>query len=175
VSNPFYVGKIAMMFQGEWNPWWVRKFAPQMEYGVAPIPPPASNPERARSTWLGGNMICIPKGSKHRKEAWDLLVWMQTDEAQILFASLMNNVPNRRSALKAEELRTGELYKERFGVFLDLADSPNAGHFPPLPVANLYNAEMGNANESIMEGAKTPEQAFGDVYRRVQRELDRYR
>ncbi|HXG24920.1 MAG TPA: ABC transporter substrate-binding protein [Chthonomonadales bacterium] len=174
-NNPFFVGKIAMMINGEWIPYWLHKYAPHVEYGVVPLPPPKDHPERARTTWLGGNMICIPRGSKHPEEAWKLLVWMQTDEAQKLFASLMNNVPNQRSALRLPELRRGAPYKEKFGVYLDLADSPNGGHFPALPVANLYNSELNTALSLVLDGQKTPQQALRDVRIRVQRELDRYR
>lgn len=174
-NNPFFVGKVAMMINGEWNPYWVSRYAPGLDYDVAPIPPPAGQPERARSTWLGGNMICIPRGSKHPKEAWDLLVWMQTKEAQILFAGAMNNVPNIRAALKSPELREGAPYKRKFAVFLDLADSPNGGHFPALPVANLYSNELNTAREMALDGRKTPEQALKDVRARVQKELNRYR
>lgn len=173
-NNPFFVGKVAMMINGEWNPYWCHRYAPRLEYGVAPLPPPQGRPDRARSTWLGGNMICIPKGSRHPEEAWKVLTWMQTDEAQILFASAMNNVPNRRSALRAKELRVGADYKEKFGVFLDLADSPNGGHFPALPVANLYNNELTTARDLVLDGQKTSARALADVRTRVQRELDRY-
>jgi ABC-type glycerol-3-phosphate transport system substrate-binding protein len=174
-SNPFFTGRVAMKLDGEWNPSWCRKYAPGLEYGVAPSPVPAAHPERARSTWFGGNMICIPKGSKHPKEAWDLLVWMQTDEAQVLFAGKMNNVPNSRSALKSPALRTGDDHKVKFGKFLDLADTPNSGNFPALPVSGLYNAELAAARDLILNGEKKPAQALRDVRIRVQRELDRYK
>jgi multiple sugar transport system substrate-binding protein len=173
-NNPFYTGQIAMMISGEWNPYWVKRYAPQVEYGVAPLPHPESHPERARTTWLGGNMFCIPRGSAHPKEAWDFLVWAQTDEAQVLFARLRNGVPNRRSVLNDPVLRTGEPYKVKYGVFLDLADGPNAGAFPNLPVANLYNSELLTARDLALSGEKTPALALRDVRIRVQRELDRY-
>lgn len=174
-NNPFFVGKIAMMVNGEWNPWWCHRYAPNLDYGVAPVPPFKAHPDRTRCTWLGGNMFCIPKGSRHAREAWDLLVWMQSDEAQILFASLMNNVPNRLAALKSPVLREGEDYRRKFSVFLDVADSPNAGNFPAIPVANLYSAELLTARDLILHGEKKPEQALRDVRVRVQRELDKYR
>jgi multiple sugar transport system substrate-binding protein len=173
-NNPFFVGKVAMKWDGEWTPYWIKKYAPGMQYGVGPLPPPADRPDRARSTWLGGNVFCIPKDSKHPNEAWDLMVWMQSDEAQIYFASMMNNVPNTRSALHSPRLRTGAPYRFQYGKFLDLADSPNAGSFPALPVANLYSAELQNARDYALAGTKTPQQALHDVRVRVQRELDRY-
>jgi multiple sugar transport system substrate-binding protein len=173
-NNPFFMGKAAMMINGEWTPYWAHRYAPGLEYGVAPIPPPANKPERARTTWFGGNMFCIPKGSRHPKEAWELLVWMQSDEAQILFAEAMNNVPNRISALRSKELRQGAPYKPLFAKFLDLADSPNGGAFPAVPVANLYANEIVNALDLVLDGQKSPESALRDVRERVQKELSRY-
>jgi ABC-type sugar transport system, periplasmic component len=174
-NNPFYTGQVAMFISGEWNPFWVKRYAPTVEYGVAPLPPPAAHPERARTTWLGGNMFSIAKGSAHPKEAWDFLVWTQSEDAQVLFAKVMNGVPNQRSVLKNKELRTGEPYKEKYGIFLDLADSPNAAAFPTVPVANLYNAELLTARDLALSGDKKPLEALRDVRVRVQRELDRYR
>lgn len=174
-NNPFFVGQVAMMINGEWNPYWCSRYAPKLDYGVAPIPPLRPGDDRPPSTWLGGNMICIPRGAAHPKEAWDLLVWMQSDEAQLLFADAMNNVPNQRRLLDSPRLRTGADYRRKFSVFLDLADSPGGGHFPALPVSGLYSNELITARDLVLAGAKTPEQALKDVQRRVQRELDRYR
>ncbi len=173
-NNPFFMGKTAMMINGEWTPYWAHRYAPGLDYGVAPMPAPANRPERARTTWFGGNMFCIPKGSKHPKEAWELLVWMQTDEAQILFAEAMNNVPNRISALGSKKLRRGGPYKAQFAKFLDLADSPNGGAFPAVPVANLYANEITNALDLVLDGQKSSQFALRDVRERVQKELGRY-
>jgi multiple sugar transport system substrate-binding protein len=171
-NNPFYVGKVAMMFEGEWNPYWVTRYAPQLPYNVAPVPPPASRPDRVRTTWFGGNVICIPVESRHPKEAWDFMVWMQTQEAQVMFAHDMNNVPNQREALYAPRLRTGPPFRKKYAVYLDLADSPNGDYFPALPVTNLYINQLGNAVDRVLYGDKTPAQALADVRKRVQKELE---
>jgi ABC-type glycerol-3-phosphate transport system substrate-binding protein len=171
-SNPFYVGKVAMMVAGEWNPYWLARYAPQVTYGVAPIPPPAARPDLKETTFLGGNVFCIPVDGKHPKEAWDFLVWTQSPEAQILFASAMNNVPNQRSAIRSQALRTGQMFRPRYAMFLDLADSPNAAYFPAIPVGNMYHNQIMTAKDQILYGTKTPAQALADVRLRVQKELD---
>jgi multiple sugar transport system substrate-binding protein len=172
-SNPFFVGKVAMMFNGEWNPYWISRYAPAMDYDVAPVPPPAGHPERARSTWLGGNVFCIPIESHHPKEAWDFLVWAQSREAQVLFCHDMNNVPNQRAALYAPELRTGPPFRRKYARFLDLADSPNAGFFPVLPVTNLYMNAMSTAIDKVLDGDLSAAAALAGVRERVQKEMDR--
>ena len=173
-NNPFFTGQVAMMINGEWNPYWCDRYAPNLEYGVAPLPPLRAGDTAPPVTWLGGNMICIPKDAKHPREAWDLLVWMQTDEAQLMFAEAMNNVPNMRRLLQTRRLREGADYRRKFAIFLDLADSPRGGHFPALPISSLYNNELATARDLALAGEKTPEQALRDVRVRVQREFDRY-
>ncbi|HEV2473683.1 MAG TPA: extracellular solute-binding protein, partial [Chthonomonadales bacterium] len=98
-GNPFFVGKIAMVIDGEWNPYWISRYAPRLEYGVTAAPPPEGHPERSGTTWFGGNVFCIPVAGKHPDEAWKFLVWAQSQQAQVMFAHDMNNVPNQREAL----------------------------------------------------------------------------
>ena len=171
-NNPFYVGKVAMMLDGEWNPYWVSRYAPTIEYGVAPVPPPAARPERAGTTWIGGNVFCVPTDSRHPDAARDFLVWMQSPAAQIMFAHDMNNVPNTRAALQSPTLRTGPAFRRQFGHFLDLADSPNAAYFPAMPTASLYMSQMSNATDKALYGEQTPAQALANARRIVQKEQD---
>lgn len=173
-NNPFFQGKIAMMINGQWNPYWAQVYAPTLDYGVAPMPTPASSGAPPLRTWFGGNLFVIPQGSRHPDEAWHLLAWMQTDEAQFLFADTMHGVPNRRSALPDQRLRTGEKWREQFAIFLNISQAAEGGHFPPLPVAGLYSSLMIDAVDFVLEGTRDPETALRDVGRRVQRDLDRY-
>ncbi len=172
-SNPFYTGKVAIMFNGEWNPYWISRYAPQLDYGVAPIPAPAACPQNAGTTWLGGNVFCIPTESRHPKEAWDFLVWAQTEEAQVMFAKDMNNVPNQLSAIRSPKLRTGPPFRAKYSIYLDLADGPKAKFFPALPATNLYSSQMITSVDKIMLGDLTAENALAGVRVRVQKEMDK--
>ena len=84
-------------------------------------------------------------------------------------------VPNRYSALRAKELRTGARFRAKFAKFMDIAMTPHGFHFPTLPVANLYYGEIVDAWDLVLDGRKTSAQALADVRVRVQRELDRFR
>lgn len=173
-DNPFFKGKLAMMINGQWNPYWAETYAPGLDYGVAPLPYPSDTPERRNATWLGGNFFCIPTGAPNRKEAWKLLAWMQTEEAQVLFADTMHGVPNIRSVLRNKKLRTGEPWRYHYGKFFDLVENGVPGHFPPLPVSALYNNSLLDAYDMVLDGKKPASQALKHVRERVQNELDRY-
>lgn len=172
VNNPFFTGKVAMQIDGEWNPYWISRYAPQLSYDVAPVPPPAAHPERTGTTTIGGNVFCIPTDCKHPAEVSRFLLWMESRKAQIQFAHDMNNVPNMRSALHAPELRTGTLFRKQYGKFCDLADSPNAFSFPVTPVASMLMKELGNAADRTLYREETPEQALNRAQERVQKELN---
>jgi len=62
-NNPFFLGKIAMMINGQWNTYWFQKYAPHVPYAIAPIPYPAGKPHLRQPTWIGQNMFCIPRES----------------------------------------------------------------------------------------------------------------
>lgn len=173
--NSFYLGQAGMIFNGQWNTYWIYRYRPSTHYGIAPLPYPRDHPERKGTAWLGGNLFCIPRGSRHVKEAWDFLVWTQSPQGQALFARTMHGVPNIRSALSDPTLRTGEPWRSAFGVFMDLSDSPNATHFPPMPSARLYAQELNNARDSVLYGTRTPQQALEAARVRVQRDMDHYR
>lgn len=172
--NPFFMGQVAMTFNGQWNTYWIKKYRANIDYGVAPLPYPSKYPERVGTAWLGGNLFCIPKETRHVKEAWEFLRWTQTPEAQRLFAATMHGVPNIRVSLHDASLRTGEPWRVQFAKFMDLSDSPNATHFPPMPVATLYLNEIVNAADAVRYGRKTPEQAMATVQLKMQHEMDRY-
>jgi multiple sugar transport system substrate-binding protein len=195
-NNPFFVGKIAMMVNGQWNPYWAFKYAPKVRYNAAAFPPLKKRmdvwayggmgekmPTRPHAhasirepyAWLGGNFFVIPNGSKHAQEAWDFFVWMQTDEAQFRFADTMHGVPNTFTALRDERLRRGESWRPVFGKFMDIAGSRNAAHFPVLPITGFYDRQMVNVVESVGFGSKTPEEALRNIQERVSREYEKWR
>jgi multiple sugar transport system substrate-binding protein len=177
-NNPFFLGKISMMINGQWNPYWFQKYAPRVPYEVAPVPHPARDPRLQKPTWIGQNMFCIPRESRHPRKAWEFFVWMQSEEAQLLFAETMHGIPNIRRVLKHPQLRTvrnpDEVWKRGYSRFLDLVDSPNARFFPITPIATLYLHELYTAQDYLLSGNKTPEQALRDVQQRVAAEYRRW-
>lgn len=173
--NPFYLGQAAMVFTGQWYTWWTEKYAPKTDYGIAALPHPADRPDLAGAAWLGGNLFCIPRESRSVDAAWQYLAWTQTPIGQRTFCDEMHGVPNQRESLRDASLRTGAAWKEKFGLFMDLSAGPNARHFPPMPVANLYLTELAAAFDAVRYGRREPEDALAQCRVRVQKELDRYR
>jgi multiple sugar transport system substrate-binding protein len=135
-NNPFFLGKIAMMINGQWNTYWFQKYAPHVPYAIAPIPYPAGKPHLRRPTWIGQNMFCIPRESRHPREAWDFFMWMQREEAQLLFAETMHGLPNIRRMLEAPPPAHGA--PPRRGVETRLREVPGSAGQPQRAVLSHH-------------------------------------
>jgi multiple sugar transport system substrate-binding protein len=170
-NNPFFVGKTAMMLSGEWIPSWIEKYAPKLEYGVAPVPYDTRRPDRKGTTSVSVNLLAIPSEAKHPKEAWEFLRWLQTPYAQTEFSEALNNVPNIRAVLTRPELTEGSPRRRNFGRFCRIAQNPNARGFPITPVGQIYQDELAHATEYVLFGVKSPQRALDDVQTKVSREL----
>ena len=67
-----------------------------------------------------------------------------------------------------------EAWKRGYAKFLDLVDSPNARYFPITPIAALYLHELNTAQDYLISGNKSPEQALHDVQTRLLAEYRRW-
>jgi ABC-type glycerol-3-phosphate transport system substrate-binding protein len=167
-NHPFLMGETAMMVNGEWMPYWIERWAPQLDYGIAPFP--ITDPHAPRTCSVGGNIVCIPRECRHPEAAWIFVSWLQTRGAQLEFARGIYNLPNRRDMLDEPSLTRGSRAARGYAVLLGLSASPGARAFPNMPITNFYQTELTNARDFVAHGDKTPEQALQDLQRRLDRE-----
>ena len=97
-QDPFITGKIAMVITGSWVLPSVARYAPGLDFSVAPAPVPAERLASTRDpksrfygkppfiTWTGGFAFAMPRGSPHPEEAWKFIKWMTSEEATIIGA-----------------------------------------------------------------------------------------
>src|SRR5690554_7589535 len=66
------------------------------------------------------------------REAWEFLVWAQSEEAQVLFADTMHGIPNIRKVLKNPRLRQpqnpNELWKRGYAKLDRKSTRLNSSH-----------------------------------------------
>ena len=76
----FETGTIGMQGSGGFAIAALKANHPDMDFGIAPLP--GVNPGEA-SSFVGGDVIAIPKGAKHADLATQFIQWQLTDEAQL--------------------------------------------------------------------------------------------
>jgi len=103
----FTNGQIGMFVSGSWAAAIVfKKEITTFDYDVAPLPK-----GKQRASFIGGACWGILKGSKHKKEAWELVKFMTSPSMQRHFAQEKQIIPSRKSVAES-------------GAYLLLKDPP---------------------------------------------------
>jgi len=103
----FTNGQIGTYITGSWAAALVfHREVKTFDYDAAPIPK-----GEKRASFMGGAAFGILKGSKHKKEAWELVKFMTSSTMQKHFAETQHIIPSRRSVAES-------------GAYLYLRDEP---------------------------------------------------
>jgi multiple sugar transport system substrate-binding protein len=162
-TNPFYTGKVAMITEGEWQCTFIPKYAPDLEWGVAPIPQPEGVPPRAYSPSVV--LDAIPIGSRRVEEAFTFLRWYYSPRSDGRpspasdYCYNIHNIPTR----KGEASQDRFINNPKFKMFVDEMLTKEAIYFPPVPVGRFFQDQVNVAREYVIFGEKTPAQALREL------------
>jgi len=151
---PFYRGTLAMMVDGEWQtgPNFISKFKPELNYGVAPLPPPADHPERANTAVVEGTIVLMPANGKNQDAAAKLLAWMMSPAIVAEEMCFNANLPSSKKA--AEDKCFTENPKMK--VFLDLLGTKNAYYLVNSPIGSEFTDGYATVEEKVLHTGADP-------------------
>lgn len=158
-QNPFYVGKVAMVVDGEWQSRFVQQYAPDLNWGVAPLPVPDDRPELAGASDLSASMFFIPRNAKHKQEAWQFMRYLMSSEPMWDFTLALANLPARLSL--ASDPGYAEL--PNYSGWLESLSNPNLRSFPSTEWSAEYRTELASALDGVFNGNASPDEAMADV------------
>lgn len=163
-EHPFFTGDVAFSFEGEWFPTFISEYAPDMNWGVAPLPLPDENPEQANA-FLQSGMLVIPKASKHKEEAYTFIEWLTSDACQVELCAVKGNLPSTYSGLSNDSLfeRAPSLIP-----FAEMTKLENVEALPALPFMGEYQNAMVVIEESVLTGEMSPQDALEKVVTEIQ-------
>jgi multiple sugar transport system substrate-binding protein len=174
-SNPFYTGKVAMLTEGEWQVTFTGKYAPNLDWGVAPIPQPAGAPPRSYSPTCV--LDAIPTGARHSDEAKVFLDWFYSPRPNggtspaSDYCKAIHNIPCR----KWEALEDRFMDDPKFRVFVDELLEKPAVSWPVLETGQFLNDTVLQEREAVIFGRKSPAEAAAAIERIVNAELENRR
>ncbi len=168
--TPFLAGTSAMVLQGPWLPNFIANYAPDIEWGITAFPAVAGVADDAPMTVVISDMLVIPKGAKHPREAFAFIRYLQRQDVaeklalgQRKFTALRHVSPDFIAHHPNPAIK----------FFVELSRSPNARTMPRLAIWRDYDIEMQVAAMSVRYLLKTPEEALAEVQQRVQWRYDR--
>lgn len=170
LGDLFLVGKVAMEMGGDWITNYIPRFAPNMSWGLFPLPPAAGKEHLAYTAPIDGAIYIIPTGAKHPQESWEYVRWMaQSKEVSCVLQKGWANA----SPLKGVALDPNCLPNKEYQAFLDVMAKDKMVVWPTLPVSAFYNTERKAARDRIYYEKQTPQQALDELQKKVLDELSK--
>ncbi len=109
-GDPFLLEKKATHFSGPWEIAAIEKFAPHMDYGIAPLPVPDDH-DGPVYTYGDFKNIALFANTKYPREAWEFAKFLVQAEHDALLLEICNQIPVRGDLL--ENPLFGEYFARR--------------------------------------------------------------
>jgi multiple sugar transport system substrate-binding protein len=156
--SAFYPGKLGMFAHGNFQIGLIKNKAPDLDFGITFIP---GLKEGQVSSFAGGDVISIPKASKHAADAIGFLKWVMTDEPQIEVYAKGNFLPSRTDLVNNKYFKDNPKLIKAAGA-VAIAETPWTFHFNDMvndassPWLKLIQRSVfdGQTDDAIAEAKK---------------------
>ncbi|HWP41129.1 MAG TPA: extracellular solute-binding protein [Tepidisphaeraceae bacterium] len=195
-QSPFFTGTVVMEQEGPWKANYIEKLNPRMNnwrnlppeqlrkltrqqrrencmWGAAPFPStqPIGPDTTDMIAYCGMDIVCIPRTSRHKREAFEFLAFLNRQEVMERLVSMhCKNSPLRKMSAQYIENHPNPYIE----VFETMASSPNARGLPKVPIWPEIAAELSVAAEKVYLLQATPQQALQQAQHRGQLQVDRF-
>jgi multiple sugar transport system substrate-binding protein len=164
-GDPFDIGKKATHFSGPWQVAHMEKFAPGIQYGIAPLPVPD---DHVGPIYTYGDFknISIFSNTKHPKEAWEFVKFLVTADHDRLLLKVASQIPIRG------DLLTNPLFADYFRESPNMVkfaeQAPYTRGMDPVPdLKEVFDALAQAYEACAVYGKLTPAEAVQQAARRT--------
>lgn len=169
-QSAFLTGEVAMVVQGPWMANLINAFAPDLDYGVAPVPVGQGlYDEAAPITCIDTDVLMIPRGARNPEASMEFIAFTQRPENVEALAT----AHCKGSPMAAVSEGFLARHPNR-GVRLHttLASSPRAFIPPPTPVWPEFKDVFDTAMQDLWKLAEPAAERLPKVQARAQAMLD---
>ncbi len=167
-QNAFMDEIVVSELQGVWMANFIEKYNKEIKWGAVPFPYPEARPDLKNSSILDLDVIVIPRGAKHIKEAAVFLKFLEKQENMEMLCLLQK----KASPLKKV---SAEFYAKHpnpyIKLFRDISETPASFASPKIPIWSEYSDELNKAMDDINTGTDV-RTALRRVKERIQPHLD---
>ena len=166
-QNAFENGKAAMEYDGEWRVAFVHDDGSKINYGTAPAP--TDDPALYGAGHIGGDIVAIPRGSKHPSEAWLLIKFLATDTAaEVHLSNVLRNLPVTNASLQSPDILPDPNFKTFFPIFAN----PKSEFIPTITVVGPAYANAITRFDEKWESGKVSQAQLHDALVSLDTEID---
>ena len=124
--NVFASGKIGMVGSGAFAIAALKKDHPDPDFGIVPLPGLKTGQQ---ASFAGGDVIGIPTGSKHVKEATDFITWYLSEDVQLENVAKINGLPVREDLVDNEYSKKDPRYITVGNAMYKFGRTPFSVHY----------------------------------------------
>ncbi len=170
-QNGFLDNKLASVIQGVWMYNFITKHNPEMKWAAVPFPHPAYRPDKANTTVIDLDVLVIPRGAKHPKEAFEFIKFVQSQKGMEL---LCLGQKKHSPLIKVSDEFIQAHPNPYVMLFAQQALSVNAASPPKTPIWPQWGDEIKTALEKINTDPNlSVKEALLAVEQKMQIQLDR--
>lgn len=176
-SWAFMHGDLSVTYDGQWRVEELRKFKPDLEYRVYPIPPPREGGTPLGGQ-VGGNYMIVPISAKQKAGAWEFLkFWTGLDnpDRAATFYNLGGWLPYSPAVANSPTFQKWLRANPQFQAFLDILASPNCKAPPPIANLQFVTDQIYRAEDRAVRGAMSPAQSLKELESKYREELKKRR
>jgi multiple sugar transport system substrate-binding protein len=168
-QNSFLAGQMAMQQQGTFFANFINKNKPDMagKWGAAAFP--SEDPNLKDVTYCNCDVLVIPRGSHHQREAFEFIAFVNRQDEMEKLAKLHCKI-SPLARVSADFLTNHP--NPYIRVFDQLAASPNAHPTEPVPILNEVTDELNALADRLALMQVTPEQGLEEVQERVEQKYE---
>lgn len=164
--DPFLTGKIAMRFTGPWTISYLeRNKPPDFEYSFAPIPVPDDYRGEVY-TYGDPKNIAIFSSTKHKKEAWEFVKFLISEEADLLLLEICNQLPIRGDLLENQKFENYFNRNQRMKMFARQSAFTRGVDEAP-EMKEIFDAISHEFEACSVYGAKSEREAVRNLVKRI--------
>jgi len=164
-TDPFLAGQVSMIAQNNTFGAQIRRFAPDVNFGVAPLP---NNDSPA--SWSNGFSIEIAASTDNPDAAWRFMEYVMSAEVQAEYAKRNGSMVGNQAAATDPELMTDE-------VWAVMVDQMAVSRFRPfvMEAPTWYDTSLQPEVDAALLGRKSAQQALDDAQAALEAEIARFR
>ena len=170
-QDPFMEGKVATEINGVWKANYINVYRPGLRWFAVPFPYPENRPDLKDHCILSMDVLAIPRGAKHTKEAFDFIRYVQRQD---VMEGLCSGHGKNSPLQNVSESFFRHHPNPYIRLFDALARSPKAVGPDRVGIWHQLGDEINVAFQEVSNLSKTPQQALDDAQARMQEQWTIY-
>jgi multiple sugar transport system substrate-binding protein len=139
------------------------------EWAVAPFP--SADPSLHDLAYCGFDVLAIPRGSRHKKEAFEFIAYVNRQDV----IEKLNKLHCKNSPLaKVSDDFLNNHPNPYIRIFERLARSPNAQSVPQIPIIPEVLDDLNAVSQQVSLLETTPQKALAKLQIRLQAQYDEF-